>query len=356
MSSATSSSSHWVLRLFDERIALRLPVRAIVMMIGLMAALVMIFAVSLTIGSYDISLGVLLETLAGRTVSTAIDNVVWEFRLPRMLTAALAGAMMALSGAALQNVTRNGLADPSLVGVSQGAALAVILLIVLAPASTFGLRPLAAFGGALAVAALVQSLTWTRAGASPGRFILLGIGVAAFISSITSALMTYGQIDRALSALTWLSGSIHAATWADATVLALSLAVLLPLLIGLSRIVSVLRLGEATATGLGAPVRWMRYALITIAVALAAAATASVGPLGFVGLICPHAARRLARTGVGLHLVLTALMGAVLVALADLLGRSLVAPIQVPAGLVTAVIGVPVFIILLRRSAARSHL
>ncbi|MCD7058672.1 FecCD family ABC transporter permease [Pelagibacterium xiamenense] len=355
--SAGTASDHVVIRSRGERVALRLPVRALVA-VGVLAVLLLaVIGVSLTVGSYGIELETVITTLTGTTVSDAIDNVVWQFRFPRTLAAALVGAMMALSGGALQNVTRNGLADPSLVGISQGAALAVVFAIVAAPGLDYSWRPIIAFSGALAVATLVQALSYQRRrGNNAIRFILLGIGVSAFISSITSALLTYGDIDRAISALSWLAGSINAASWTDVQILFVWCVVLSPLVLGLTRIMSVLRMGEDTAVGLGAPVKWVRYALICVGVGFAAAATAIVGPLGFVGLLAPHAARRIARSGVGLHTVLTALCGALLVALADLVGRAAFAPIQIPAGLITAIIGVPVFVYLLQRAAAKSHL
>lgn len=353
---AAAPERHVVLRAANERIALRLPARGLVA-IGILSALLLaIWALSLTLGSYDIDLATLVTTLSGTTVSPPIDNVVWQFRMPRALVAALAGAMMALSGGAMQNVTRNGLADPSLIGISQGAALAVVSAIVVFPQLNFGWRPVIAFGGALGVAVLVQVLSFQRRGNNTIRFILLGIGVSAFISSITSAMLTYGDLDRAMSALSWLAGSVNAATWTDVQILSAWCLVLVPLILALSRIMSVLRMGEDTAIGLGASVRWARYGLICVGVGFAAAATAIVGPLGFVGLIAPHAARRIARSGIGIHTLLTGLCGAVLVSVADLIGRAAFAPIQLPAGLITSIIGVPVFIYLLQRASAKSHL
>lgn len=354
--SRTGPAPHLVYRSRGERIALRLPVRALLVALLLTLALSCSFVLSVLTGTYGIEWSEVFATLGGASISDAIDNVVWEFRLPRTLVAAMVGAMMALSGAALQNVTRNGLADPSLVGVSQGAALAVVVLVVVYPEVPGGFRPAAAFGGALLAAILVQWLSTSgRRHGSSIRFILLGIGIAAFMSAMTTAILTYGDVYRAVAALTWLAGSINAASWSDAWLLAVVVAVLLPTLIAISRLIAALRLGEDTATGLGVPVRLARYALVTLSVALAASATAIVGPLGFVGLIAPHAARRMARAGIGLTLVITGLTGALLVAGADLAGRTLVAPLQVPAGIVTAIIGVPVFVYLLWRAAAQSH-
>lgn len=352
----SAPAHHWVLRSKSERIALRLPVRALVALALLSLVLLVTCCVSLATGTYGVALNEVIDTLRGFSISRAIDNVVWEFRFPRTLAAALVGAMMALSGAALQNTTRNGLADPSLVGVSQGAALAVVTLTVVFPDLSGALRPWAAFAGAILVALAIQGLSHTRQGGSAIRFILMGIGLSTFISSITSALMTYGDIDRAMAALSWLAGSINAASWSDVWTLSIWCAVLLPALLAISRSSSATRMGEAAAVSLGVRTKLIRNLQLTIAVALAAIATSVVGPLGFVGLIAPHAARRIAPAGIGLNLLITAMVGAVLVSLADLVGRAAFAPIQIPAGLLTALIGVPLFIVLMVHSrSTASH-
>lgn len=343
-----------VVRAFNQRLTLRLPFRALLVLVALLLATLGLIGLSLTQGSYDMSFGEVWATLRGQTVTAQMDIVVWQFRFPRTLVSALVGAMLALSGASLQNVTRNGLADPALVGISQGAGLAVVAMTVLWPDLVSDWRSWVAFAGSLLVAALIQSLSWTARGHNSIRFILLGIGIAAFISAITSALMTYGQIDRAMSALAWLSGSINAVGWSEVRMLSVWALVLTPLVLALSRSIAAMQMGEATAIGLGVSTRLLRVALIAVAVGFAAIATAAVGPLGFVGLIAPHAARRLTRSGVGLHLMISAVTGALVVTLADLVGRSLFAPIQLPAGLVTAIIGVPVFIVLLHRARART--
>jgi iron complex transport system permease protein len=350
--SAAHPPRQFVFRTPHERIALRLPVRGIVVAALLLLGLILVSCVSLATGSYGVALNEVWETLRGVTISRAIDNVVWEFRFPRTICAALVGAMMALSGGVLQNATRNSLADPSLVGISQGAALAVVTLTVLFPDLNTGLRPWIAFFGSILVAIAIRALSHTSQGGSTIRFILMGIGLSAFISSLTSILLTYGEIDRAMAALAWLAGSINAASWGDVWTLTGWTVVLFPGLMLLSRSMSALRFGEAAATGLGAPVAMGRNLQLAIAVGFAAIATSVVGPLGFVGLIAPHAAKRLAPAGMGLHLVLTALLGALLVGAADLIGRAAFAPIQIPAGILTSLIGVPVFVLLLVRSRA----
>ncbi|WP_404379171.1 FecCD family ABC transporter permease [Caenispirillum salinarum] len=340
----------------DGPVTFKLPVQAL----GVLAALVgltgMIAVASLMTGSYPLDMAGALAALFGTPPSEMAETVVWQFRFPRTLAAILAGALLALSGATLQNVTRNPLADPSLVGVSQGAGLAVVTAIVVFPELPQALRPVLGFVGALGVAALIQSITGRRAGGATMRFILTGIGVAAFLSAATSALLTYGQIDRAISALGWLAGSVHAANWTDVAVLGAGLLLLAPALFAASRPMAAMRFGPDVAAGLGVRVGRTRLGLVTLSVALAAVAVAMVGPIGFVGLVAPHLARRLTYSGVGLHLTLSAAVGALLVGAADLAGRALFAPIQLPAGVVTAVVGAPVFVLLILRTQARAHL
>ncbi len=337
------------------RLSLAVSERALVVLALLIAGLAVLMAASLMIGSYPVSFTGVLQTLFVAPVSETAGTVVWEFRFPRALAAAFTGALMATSGAILQNVTRNPLADPSLVGVSQGAGLAVVASMIAFPWLPHALRPFLAFGGALAVAALIQWIAMRRTGDATMRFILTGIGIAAFISAATNAMLTYGEINQALAALGWLAGSVHAAGWAEVQSLTVCTLVVAPLVGWAARPMAAMRMGPVVATGLGVAVRPMRILLITLAVALAAFAVAAVGPLGFVGLIAPHLARRLARSGVGLHLAMTAAVGALLVLMADFLGRTLFAPVQIPAGVVTAVIGVPVFVWLILRFRSQTN-
>jgi iron complex transport system permease protein len=346
----TKTASHdWILRTPKEFVALRLPKRAMIIFVLLTSALVSLFAINLTLGSYSISIGELMSALIYQQGDAQTLLVIWEFRLPRSLAAAIVGAMLALSGAALQQVTRNPLADPSLVGISQGAGFAVVALTVIYPQGLLIGRPWVAIMGSLCVAGLIQWLSASKQGQSSIRFLLAGIGVSAFITAASTVLLTYGDAEEAISALAWLAGSVNATNWSDVSLLAQTLFVLLPMVLILSRLMTVQALGDHTAIGLGAPVRTLRNITIVMAVALAAIATAVTGPIAFVGLIAPHAAKRLCQCGYGLRLLITAVLGANLVVLADIVGRMAFSPIQIPAGLVCAFIGVPFFIALLMR-------
>ncbi|MCV6574755.1 MAG: iron ABC transporter permease [Cohaesibacter sp.] len=325
-------------------------------LVFLLVCLFVLFVLSLALGSYDLSLSHLWQALFAAPEGETSTTILWDLRLPRFLASLLVGMMLGLSGAILQGVTRNPLADPSLVGVSQGASLAVVALIVLWPSAPLHLRPIIGFAGALLAASLVQWIAAGKSSSASLRFILVGVGISATISACTNAILTYGQINHAAAALSWLAGSVHTASWGECLVLMFGLAVLSPCLVWAVRPLSGLRFGPELATGLGLHLKRDRSLLIALAVALAALAVSMTGPLGFIGLIAAQLVHRLLRVGTGSHLLLSALVGGVLVALADLVGRTALAPIQLPAGLISAAIGAPIFIALIFRNAGPKHL
>lgn len=348
--------SHLVFRSADNRISIRSASALPLAVAILCLCLCCLGLLSLSWGSYPLEFAQIWQTLITPHSGETETTILWELRLPRFVAAALVGCMLGLSGAILQGVTRNGLADPSLVGISQGASLLVVSLIVMWPTAPVELRPIAGFVGALLTATLVQ---WVAAGKTTTaslRFVLVGIGVSATISAGTNAMLTYGQINQASAALAWLAGSVHTVSWRDCTVLAAGFALLLPGVIWASRPLAAMRFGPEIAIGLGLNLRRYRNLLVLTAVALAALSVSIVGPLGFIGLIAPHFARRLVRCGVGGQLIATALVGSALVTLADLLGRTAFAPIQLPAGLISAAIGAPVFILLIFKRAGPQRL
>ena len=344
------------IELLNGRLSFHLPVRALGVTLLLAISMMAVLIWSLMSGNFLLTSHDVIQTLLGKPPSDVANTVVWEYRFPRVLTAFLVGAMLALSGAALQYITRNPLSDPSLIGVSQGAALAVVTVTILMPSITLFWRPTLAFAGSLIVTIIILLASSSRRGGETLRFILTGIGVAALISSFTSMLLTYGDLDRAMSVLGWLAGSVHTVSWNEVIWLAATMILATPLLLMAIRPLSALRFGEEVAISLGVRVRLARWSLVTLAVWLAAAAVAAAGPLGFVGLVAPHLAKRLAPSGVGVHLLMTALTGALIVGLADFVGRIAFAPNQIPVGIITAIIGVPVFTVLILRTQARNQL
>lgn len=314
---------------------------------ALLLVLCFLVLCSFMLGSYRIPIEDTVRVVLGQSTSDTFNMIVWEFRMPRTIAAALAGMLFALSGATLQNLTRNPLADPSLIGVSQGASLAVVTAIVVMPGIGAEYRPVIALLGALIIAGIIHLIAFKKSEVSTMRFILTGIGIAAFLSAITSAMLTYGQINQAQAALSWLSGSVYNAGWKEVTVLGVVILIVLPVLLFYSQEVSIMKMGEDVSIGLGIRVSRIKSVLIIMSVVLAAAGVSTVGPLAFVGLIAPHLSKRLFCTDTGKHLLFSAVIGAIIVCLSDLLGRTVVAPFQISAGLVTMVIGAPFFLILM---------
>lgn len=306
-----------------------------------------------TVGSYSLGMAQLWQSLFAGDLSAMQDNVLWELRLPRILLAILGGAAMALAGVLMQSLTRNPLAAPGLVGVEAGASVTMLLILVLWPeALALQLYPLAALLGGLAVALFIVGLSW-RGGIAPLRLILVGVGLTAMLGAVADLLITYGNIDRVESALMWLGGSLHRGGWPQVQSLALWLLIAgLPALF-CHRQLNLMQLGEGVALSRGLNLAWLMGLLLLSSVMLTAATVANIGVMTFVGLVAPHLARQLCGDRHGALLPLSALFGAVLVLLGDTLGRALLPPLQLPAGLVVALIGAPYLLVLLARQRNR---
>ncbi|KAA9000510.1 iron ABC transporter permease [Affinibrenneria salicis] len=272
--------------------------------------------------------------------------IVWDIRLPRLLMALLSGAMLGLAGAAMQSITRNGLADPGLIGVKEGTSAVVLTLILLFPSLNLLWRPVAGMAGGLLVALLVVALARDI---SRPRFILIGIGVSWAFSAGVGIFMTTADVRDVQTALVWMAGSLHAATWNMLGVAALWALLGAIILYATARASDVALLGDHAATGLGVRLRALALLRFSAPVLMTAASVSCVGSLGFVGLIAPHMARFLLRGGQVALLSGSALLGALLVLVTDNIGRLAFAPLQIPAGIVIALIGGPFFLLLLWR-------
>lgn len=304
-------------------------------------------------GEYPIAPLDIIKTLFG--IDTGNPDhvfVIYTLRLPRTLVAFLVGVALAIAGTIFQGLTRNSLADPSIIGINAGASLAAVTVIVLFPAAPVYALPIAAFTGALLIAIVIYTLAWDN-GSSPVRLILLGIGLAAIASAFTSLMITFGSIYDVSQALVWLAGSVYGRTWNQFWAFLPWCVVGVPLALGLTRQLNVLNLGDEVAIGLGSRVERQRGLLVVVAVALAGSAVATAGNIAFVGLIAPHIGRRFVGGNHQSLLPVTALLGGWLVVSADWVGRTLFAPIELPCGVITAAIGAPFFLYLLIRK--RSH-
>ncbi|MDT9687190.1 iron ABC transporter permease [Streptomyces sp. P9(2023)] len=285
---------------------------------------------------------------AGRTVSFVLDT-----RVPRVLAALLAGAALALAGTLVQAVTRNPLAEPATLGVSGGAAFGAVLLVTSVPlAGSWGVAG-AAFAGA-AVSSLIVFGLAARGGFQQNRLVLVGFGVATGSAALISLLIVLTDPFNATKALTWLSGSTYGRTMPDVLPLAAVLAVGVAAAFARRTELDLVSLDEDTPRLLGLSLGRGRLGFLALSVLLSATAVAAAGTIGFVGLVAPHAARALVGRQHARVVPVAVLLGAVLVCMADLLGRTVIAPAQLGAGLMTAVIGTPYFLYLLVRSRRQS--
>lgn len=328
------------------RVRRRVPIVLSILALATFAA--MVFGVS--VGEYPIPPLDALKTIIGlHSANADYSFIVNMLRLPRVLIALLVGMGLAVSGTILQSLVRNPLAAPGIIGVNAGASLAAVVLIVLLPNAPFFAIPIAAFGGAIAITILIYLMVWEK-GNSPIYLILVGIGLSAIASALTTALVTFGEINSVSQALIWIAGSVAGRGWQYFWPLVPWLAIFLPLAFLLSKDLDALYLGEDVATSLGSPIEWRRGFLWSSAVALAAASVATAGTIAFVGFIAPHLARQLVGPNHQGLIPTAAIVGGFLVVFADLCSRILFAPLQIPCGIITATIGAPYFLFLLYRS------
>ncbi|MEP2783240.1 MAG: iron ABC transporter permease [Pseudoruegeria sp.] len=287
---------------------------------------------------------VLLATLGlGDETSTFI---VLDLRLPRVLLAMFIGVSFALSGAIVQAICRNPLASPGTLGINAGASFGAVVLLVVFPDIPLAFLPAAAFGGGVFAAVCTYSLGWTGSSSST-RLVLAGVGVGVLFSALISIVMVFGKLQLISQATLWISGSIYGAKWSDVAVIALSSAVLIPLSFLSVTMLDVMAMGRAVSIGLGSAVERDRVLLLLLAVTLSSTCVAVSGPIGFVGLMSPHIARMIAGSNHRNILPIAALTGAAIVQAADLLGRTVFAPTEIPVGIFTAAVGAPFLIYLL---------
>lgn len=322
----------------------RLAWRWFMLVVFAAAALIGIVA-SVAQGAAVIPPSQVLSILWNPTAQTA-DQIVWNLRLPRALTGAMVGSNLAVAGAILQAVMRNPLADPHIIGISAGAGITGIAVLVLFPAMTYLMTPVAFFG-AMAAAGAIYALAWKN-GIKPVRIILAGVAVSAFLSAGISGILVFYS-DRVHGALLWMVGGFSAASWNEAAVVApYWCAGLLLALIG-AYYLNVLQLGDDMARALGLNIELARVLLTAVAALLAASSVSVAGLLGFVGLVVPHMVRLLVGTNYSYIIPGSALLGMAVVTLSDTLARVLFAPVELPAGLIMAFIGAPFFLFLLRK-------
>jgi len=302
---------------------------------------------STAIGSQSISPIKVIATIFGFG-DPKTETIIIQLRLPRIIIALLVGAALACAGAVLQALIRNPLASPDVIGITEGASLGTVLFIFfLNETVSVHWMPLAAIIGAFCVTFLLYVLSWKN-GSSPLRMVLIGIGLSAAFKSISYMFLISAPFFLAGRSLTFMTGSIYGASWnRDVMTLLPWLLVLLPLTWFMARHVNVLALGDEVAVSAGSNIQKHRLILLLLSIALAGAGVAIGGAISFIGLMAPHIARRLVGSSFGLLLPVSALIGSLLLLIADLLARTVFAPLDIPAGVFTAIIGAPFFLYLL---------
>ncbi|MDN6387837.1 MAG: iron ABC transporter permease [Corynebacterium sp.] len=283
-------------------------------------------------------------------------TVVMDLRMPRVLFGALTGAALAVSGAALQSLFRNPLADPGIIGVSAGASTGAVGAIVMLPPITGALVawvvPASAFVGGLLATALIYALARPSAGTGTARLLLVGIAVGAAFSAATGFFTFAADDDELESVVFWQMGSLGSISWLRLAIVTLPVLLGLGLLMSLARRLDLLTLGERQAKHLGLDVNSTRRLVIVITALLTGATVAFTGTIGFIGLVGPHIVRLLCGPGHRALLPVSAVLGALLIVVADTLSRVVAPPAEVPIGLFTALMGAPFFLALVMRSRA----
>lgn len=328
--------------------------------LGVVLATLLVFSVLLavTIGPAQISVSDVVASIGSRLglvendLTLIDDGIVWELRLPRVLTAAAVGAGLALGGAVMQAVTRNALADPYLLGLSSGASVGAVVALLI---GAHLLLPVAAFVGAIIALASTLLLARFAGGLTPARTVLAGVAVSALGSALTSLLIFWNASgDSYRDILSWLMGSLSGSQWSSVAIALGALVIVgIPVIAG-SRVLDAFAFGDSSAMALGVNVNVVRWAMLTGVALLTGALVAVSGAIGFIGLVLPHAVRLLSGPGYRALVPLSALVGALFLVWADTAARTVFDPRELPVGIVTALIGAPVFALILARRKERS--
>ncbi|HEV2527906.1 MAG TPA: iron ABC transporter permease [Thermomicrobiales bacterium] len=322
--------------------------RVLLICLGLLAVVAGLAVFAMMLGTLRIPAVDVIRTI-GHLGDDQYDFVVNTLRLPRVLLAVVVGAALAVSGAIFQGLVRNPLVSPDIIGVNSGANLFVAFWLITGYSWAF--VPWVAFVGAALAAVVVYGLSW-RGNIAPNRLILVGIGVGEALAALTTLLFVSGTIEEVRPAQVWSIGSVYGADWGDVRLMVIALAILLPVAVAMMWPMQIMQLGEDSARSLGLGVERTRIVMLLVGCALAAFSVAVAGPIGFVALMVPHMARLIAGPLTGSVLILTALIGALFLLLADVIGQHFL-PVALPVGVLTSAIGAPYFLFLLYRTTLR---
>lgn len=303
------------------------------------------FFISIMNGAVKISPAEIINAVLFEKATTNYQ-IIWNVRLPRTITASLVGTCLALSGCILQGVMRNPLASPNIIGVSSGAGLMTLIVLIIFP-DYYYLAPLGSFMGALMATLFIYFLAW-KEGAATTRLILAGVAVSSLLGAGNNAIMTFYP-DKVSGIIGFMVGGLSATNWKHVHTIFYYAIIGIILLLFVANKLNILTLGDEVATGLGLNVEATKFFFIIISSLLAGAAVSVVGLLGFVGLIVPHITRLFIGSDYRYLIPATIFTGSAVVVLCDTLARVLFAPVEIPVGIIMSVLGAPFFLYLLRR-------
>ncbi|MDQ6595776.1 FecCD family ABC transporter permease [Bacillus salipaludis] len=321
-----------------------------IMLVGLFVLILLTIAISIGIGYSSVSYDRLIPTIIGQGTFKE-EFVLFSIRLPRILITLLAGMALALSGSILQGITRNDLAEPGIIGINQGAGVAIAVFFLFFPidvGSFVYVLPLVAFIGAFLTAALIYVFSYKRGtGLQPVRLVLVGVGFSMALSGLMIILISSAERTKVDFIARWLAGNIWGTDWPFIWAILPWLVILIPLTLYKANRLNILGLSEPVAIGVGIALEKERIVFLSIAVALAAAAVSVTGGIAFIGLMAPHIAKALVGPRNQLFIPIAILLGGWLLLLADSIGRNIIDPDGIPAGIMVALIGAPYFMYLL---------
>ncbi len=332
-----------------QRYSQRVDLRVVGLILLSIVVLLFLMLWSVTLGAVELSLREVWDATFGRGDDRNL-LVVQTLRWPRTLVAVGIGFALAVAGGLFQGIARNPLVSPDIIGINAGATMMAVTWMVLFQTST-GL-PLAAFLGAIVTAALIYTLSW-RGGVSPNRLILVGIGIAAMTSAVSSYLMVIFPIEQVRPAIIWTMGSVYASNWSDVRIVWVMIILCLPLAGLLMQPLRSMMLGDHVTRSLGVSLEQTRLSIILVGCALAAIAVAIAGPIGFIALMVPHMARMIAGPSSAGVLFFAGLLGGIVLLISDCVAQHFL-PVTLPVGVVTSAVGAPYFLFLLYRSNKQS--
>ncbi|MCD8877953.1 FecCD family ABC transporter permease [Staphylococcus kloosii] len=322
-------------------------------MIILIVLLLLACAWSMTSGEYKMSMGDFFKTLLGQGNYTD-SLILLDFRLPRMLITILAGIALAMSGAVIQSVTRNPLAEPGILGINAGSGFAIALFIVIGQVNADNfvyVLPIISMIGGVGTALLIFTFSYNKGeGITPASMVLIGVGLATALSGGSLTLMSKFDEDQSEFIASWLAGNIWGDEWSFVIAFVPWLIIIIPFLLMKSNVLNLLNVHEHIAQGVGVKVSTERIVLLILAVILSSAAVSVAGAIGFIGLMGPHIAKSIVGPRHQLFLPISIVLGALLLVVSDTIGQVILQPSGIPAGIIVAIIGAPYFLFLMYKS------